>query len=147
MDEIKQLIHTEIDPNFRDKKKEAKQQRGFIPSHIKILNHIAKNTVEVYELETGADYIMDFLELLRIVRVMGFTDKQVDMAISKLINGFYTIIDFDNTEIMFYDKTVKYNPIGQFISEGKEINDVSNYEEEGYNTQEFAEWYKHINRI
>ena len=150
MEELKQVLNAELDPDFQQKKKEAKQKKGFVPTHTKIINHIAKNAIEVYEVETGAEYVMEFLIFLRIVRAMDFTEKQVDMAISKILNGYYTIVDFDRKNVMFYDVDTKFKPIGADITKAKEehTGKFAGEEEDigDYNPQEFREWYNYINK-
>lgn len=123
MDDIKRLINSELDPNFQENKKELKQKRGFVPEGKKILEFIGHNTINVYEVSSGAEYIIDYLGLISIIEVMGFHPKKLEIAKSKLFADKPIIIDFDTKKILIYDKKEKLNIIGGYLSEGKELWD------------------------
>ena len=123
MDDIKRLINSELDPNFQENRKELKQKRGFVPEGKKILELIECNTVNVYEVSSGAEYIIDYLGLISFIEVMGFDPNKLGIAKSKLFSGKPIIIDFDTKKILIYDKKEKPNIIGGYLFEGKELWD------------------------
>lgn len=140
MDELKKIIRTELDPEVLEQKKEAKQKRGFATTGTKILNYIFENTVEVYEIDTGAEYLMEYLQLFDIIGVMGFIPKEIDHGSSKLLNGYYIVVDFDNRDVMVYEPVVKHQPIGQFLREAKaELSDPG--PELSHSQEQFSKWF------
>lgn len=146
MDELKRVIQAELDPEFREKQKEAKQQRGFNTTGTKIVNHISKNSLEIYEVDSGAEYIMEYLTFSRIIGIMGFGEKELEIANAKLLNGYYLIFDFDDSEIIVYDPATNFKPIGKYLTQAKENLNKSDSQEEEYNPQEFQKWYNYINK-
>lgn len=126
MDELKRLIKRELDPTLQDQQKAAKQKKGFSTSGVKIVNYLSKNLIEVYEVESGAEYLMEYLTFSNIVGVMGFFDKEIELGNSKLLNGYYLVYDFDNKEIIVYDPEVIHKPIGADLSKTKYEYDAKN---------------------
>ena len=151
MEELKKLFNKELDPDIQDQKKEAKKVKGFIPEGIKIFSYIAKNYVEVYEVESAIEYGMEYLNLFRIIEVLGFNEDKVELSKGKILNGYYTIFDFDNKSIMFYDLDHNFKPLGGFLTEGKEKHDGvfgdEVIDETDYDTETFSKWYNYINKI
>lgn len=130
MDEIKRLINIELDPDFKERKKEAKKIRGFDPSGVKILHYISSNLIEVYEVSSNSEFLMDYVGLMRILDVLGFKERQLELSKSKLLNGYYTIFDFDKKEIMIYEKEEKSKVIGSLFTQKRQESE-GGYSDEG----------------
>jgi hypothetical protein len=146
MEKLKQIFKKEINSDALDLKKEKKKIKGFIPEGKKLLHYSSTSLVEVYEVESGIEYFIDYLLLYSIIEVMGFDERRVEMSRSKLLNGYSLIIDFDQKKVGFYLEEEDYNFIGSdLIREKQDRTGV--YGDEDVESDTFsAHWYNLINK-
>lgn len=115
----------EIDPLKDLNNIESRQVKGFSLTGIKYLTYLGNNELNIKELPNNIEYIMEYTNVSRILRVLGFNEKTLELSLDKLLSRHEVIYDFDNKDIYLRDDHKVKSPVLAYMSNAvREYNQV-----------------------
>ena len=135
MSEHDHNLTNEIDPLKSFDDYEKRQQKGLELEGVKQMTYLGNNLVTVKELPSGVEYTMEYLKLRRILKVLGFNEKSLQMSFEKMCCFHDILYDFDNKRILLRKEERMGSPVGAHLKNAiqefdQEIGGVPGEQEE-----------------
>lgn len=118
--DINQILGIEVDSTKDRREEESEKHKGFTPTGIKCVTYLSENLLQVQEAGVSTPFLMDFVTFEKIINVLGFKERSLELGLGKLLTGYPLIFDFTNKEIKVWDKDVPIKIMGEFIRKIKE---------------------------
>lgn len=104
-------LTNQIDPLADFNNVEEKQIRGFELSGDKKLVYLGHNDVLVTELPSNVEYIMQYTNLSRMLKVFGFQERSLDLSLDKLLAYNEVYYRFDHKTIFINQDATISSPV------------------------------------